>query len=201
MAIIAQSARYGSGLFGLSKYGEINLSVSLASVAATSAVNTVQLSASSKVIPTGVVGTGSVAPVAAGGFEIDITESISTGVSSTGSVNTVTINIGETVVGVTATGAVNTVGLSANATFELAGVSSTISLGTVTSIVIEKCEGVTATGAVNTVGLSTGSNFKLAGVSSTISLGTVVKTAEVFNFEAVKAQYSRKRCVYISRAA
>ena len=58
MAIIAQSARYGSGLFGLSKYGEINLSVSLASVAATSAVNTVQLSVSSKVIPTGVVGTG-----------------------------------------------------------------------------------------------------------------------------------------------
>ena len=200
MAIIAQSARYGSGLFGLSRYGQINLSVSLASVTATSAVNTVQLSASSKVIPTGVVGTGSVAPVAAGGFEIDITESISTGVSSTGSVNTVTVNIGETVVGVTATGAVNTVGLIANATFELAGVSSTISLGTVTSIVIEKCEGVSATFAING-NLVINTTAGLSGVQSTLSLGTVVKTAEVFNFEAVKAQYSRKRCVYISRAA
>ena len=200
MAIIAQSARYGSGLFGLSRYGQINLSVSLASVTATSAVNTVQLSASSKVIPTGVVGTGSVAPVAAGGFEIDITESISTGVSSTGSVNTVTINIGETVVGVTATGAVNTVGLIANATFELTGVSSTISLGTVTSIVIEKCEGVSATFAING-NLVINTTAGLSGVQSTLSLGTVVKTAEVFNFEAVKAQYSRKRCVYISRAA
>ena len=200
MAIIAQSARYGSGLFGLSRYGQINLSVSLASVTATSAVNTVQLSASSKVIPTGVVGTGSVAPVAAGGFEIDITESISTGVSSTGSVNTVTVNIGETVVGVTATGAVNTVGLIANSTFELAGVSSTISLGTVTSIVIEKCEGVSATFAING-NLVINTTAGLSGVQSTLSLGTVVKTAEVFNFEAVKAQYSRKRCVYISRAA
>tara|TARA_R110000824_G_scaffold266901_1_gene455915 strand:+ start:344 stop:946 length:603 start_codon:yes stop_codon:yes gene_type:complete len=200
MAIIAQSARYGSGLFGLSRYGQINLSVSLASVTATSAVNTVQLSASSKVIPTGVVGTGSVAPVAAGGFEIDITESISTGVSSTGSVNTVTVNIGETVVGVTATGAVNTVGLIANATFELTGVSSTISLGTVTSIVIEKCEGVSATFAING-NLVINTTAGLSGVQSTLSLGTVVKTAEVFNFEAVKAQYSRKRCVYISRAA
>ena len=200
MAIIAQSARYGSGLFGLSRYGQINLAVSLASVTATSAVNTVQLSASSKVIPTGVVGTGSVAPVAAGGFEIDITESISTGVSSTGSVNTVTVNIGETVVGVTATGAVNTVGLIANATFELTGVSSTISLGTVTSIVIEKCEGVSATFAING-NLVINTTAGLSGVQSTLSLGTVVKTAEVFNFEAVKAQYSRKRCVYISRAA
>tara|TARA_R110001632_G_scaffold161533_1_gene279946 strand:+ start:584 stop:982 length:399 start_codon:yes stop_codon:yes gene_type:complete len=132
MAIIAQSAFYSSGLFGVSRYGQINLSVSLASVTATSAVNTV--------------------------------------------------------------------GLIANATFELASVSSTISLGTINPIVIAKCDGVSATLAIND-NLTINTTIGLSSVQSTLTLGAIVKTAEVFNFELVKTQYSRKRCVYIQRAA
>ena len=60
MAIIAQSARYGSGLFGLSEYGQINLSVALTGISASGSVNTVSENISEKlnsVSVTGSVGT------------------------------------------------------------------------------------------------------------------------------------------------
>ena len=131
MAIILASARFGSGRYSVSKYGEINLSKTL------------------------------------------------TGVSATGAVNA----IGSITVGAT-----------------LSGVSSVGSIGTISPDLTVNVIGVSATSAVGS-GIITATGGGLTGVQSTLSLGTVVKTAEVFNFEAVKAQYSRKRCVYISRAA
>ena len=71
MAIIAQSARYGSGLYGTSEYGVVNLTASISGVSAT----------------------GTIASVVAGGFEVDVTERISTGVSATGSVGTLNVFI------------------------------------------------------------------------------------------------------------
>ncbi len=107
MAIIAQSARYGSGLYGTSEYGVVNLTASISGVSAT----------------------GTIASVVAGGFEVDVTERISTGVSATGSVGTLNVFIKVSVVGVSATGTVNTVKENINTPIT----------------------GVQATGAVNTV--------------------------------------------------
>ena len=56
MAFIATSARYGTGRFGIARYGAEDISKTIA----------------------GVSGTGAIQAVAAGGFEIDITEVTST---------------------------------------------------------------------------------------------------------------------------
>ena len=240
MAIIAQSARYGSGLYGTSEYGVVNLTASISGVSAT----------------------GTIAPVVAGGFEIDISEVISAGVSATGSINTLTVNIIEKLESVSATGSVNTVTSTGTANVTLTGVEATGSVNTVEEKPTEALDSVSATGSVNNVTVNiieklgsvsatgtiatltlTGTanvtptgveavgsvntveekptevlnsvsaivfvngNFTfsnshaLTGVQATTTLGTIVKTAEVFNFQAVANQYSRARTIKIPRAA
>jgi hypothetical protein len=89
VAIIAQSARYGVGIYGTSRYGEVNLTASVAGVSAT----------------------GAIAPIVAGGFEVDISERLGS-VAATGAAGTVNTFIKVTVSGVSATGSVNTVNSS-----------------------------------------------------------------------------------------
>jgi hypothetical protein len=238
MAIIAQSARYGSGLYGTSEYGVVNLTASISGVSAT----------------------GTIASVVAGGFEVDVTERISTGVSATGSVGTLNVFIKVSVVGVSATGTVNTVKENINTpitgvqatgsvntveekpTEALDSVSATGSVNNVTVNIIEKLGSVSATGTIATLTLTGTANVTptgveavgsvntveekptevlnsvsaivfvngnftfsnshaLTGVQATTTLGTIVKTAEVFNFQAVANQYSRARTIKIPRAA
>jgi hypothetical protein len=238
MAIIAQSARYGSGLYGTSEYGVVNLTASISGVSAT----------------------GTIASVVAGGFEVDVTERISTGVSATGSVGTLNVFIKVSVVGVSATGTVNTVKENINTpitgvqatgsvntveekpTEALDSVSATGSVNNVTVNIIEKLGSVSATGTIATLTLTGTANVTptgveavgsvntveekptevlnsvsatvfvngnftfsnshaLTGVQGTTALGTIVKTAEVFNFQAVANQYSRVRTIKIPRAA
>lgn len=81
MAVIFSSARYGSGIYGISEYGVIDVSVSLTGVQATSLIEDVQ----------------------AGGFEVDITEVISGPASLAGSVNSVQVNVLENLNSVSAT--------------------------------------------------------------------------------------------------
>ena len=70
MAIIAQSARYGVGIYGTSRYGEVDIAASIAGVSAT----------------------GAIALVVAGGFEVDISERLGS-VAATGSAGAVQANI------------------------------------------------------------------------------------------------------------
>ena len=238
MAIIAQSARYGSGLYGTSEYGVVNLTASISGVSAT----------------------GTIASVVAGGFEIDVTERISTGVSATGSVGILNVFIKVSVVGVSATGTVNTVKENINTpitgvqatgsvntveekpTEALDSVSATGSVNNVTVNIIEKLGSVSATGTIATLTLTGTANVTptgveavgsvntveekptevlssvsatgfvndnftfsnshaLTGIQGTTALGTTIKTAEVFNFQAVANQYSRARTIKIPRAA
>ena len=132
MAIILASARFGSGRYGVSKYGEINLSKTL------------------------------------------------TGVSATGAVNAI--------------GSITTDGAT------LSGVSSVGSIGTISPDLTVSVIGVSATSAVGS-GVITATGGGLTGVQGTTNTGDTTETAVVFDYVAVKAQYSRKRCVYISRAA
>ena len=238
MAIIAQSARYGSGLYGTSEYGVVNLTASISGVSAT----------------------GTIASVVAGGFEVDVTERISTGVSATGSVGTLNVFIKVTVVGVSATGTVNTVKENINTpitgvqatgsvntveekpTEALDSVSATGSVNNVTVNIIEKLGSVSATGTIATLTLTGTANVtptgveavgfvntveekptevlnsvsatvfvngnftfsnthSLTGVSATSTVNTVTATGVIFDFEAVKALYDRKRTVLIEKQA
>ena len=131
MAIIAQSARYGSGLYGTSEYGVVNLTASISGVSAT----------------------GTIASVVAGGFEVDVTERISTGVSATGSVGTLNIFIKVSVVGVSATGTVNTV--KENINTPITGVQATGSVNTVEEKPTEALDSVSAIGAVGSLTVHT----------------------------------------------
>jgi hypothetical protein len=178
MAIIAQSARYGSGLYGTSEYGVVNLTASISGVSAT----------------------GTIASVVAGGFEVDVTERISTGVSATGSVGTLNVFIKVSVVGVSATGTVNTVKENINTpitgvqatgsvntveekpTEALDSVSATGSVNNVTVNIIEKLESVSATGTIATLTLTGTANVTPTGVEAVGSVNTVEeKPTEVLN--------------------
>lgn len=150
MAIIAQSARYGSGLYGTSEYGVVNLTASISGVSAT----------------------GTIASVVAGGFEIDVTERISTGVSATGSVGTLNVFIKVSVVGISVTGTINTV--KENINTPITGVSATGAVNTVEEKPTEALDSVSATGAVNTVTVNI--IEKLGSVSATGTIGALTLT-------------------------
>ena len=105
-----------------------------------------------------------------------------TGVTATGSVNTLGNKVSELLNSVFVSGVVNTVGVGVNTPTLLASVSTTGSLGT-----------GTFSGTANVV---------LNSVPSVIlSVGNLSTLAVRFNFNNVKDSYSRKRCVYIARAA
>ena len=216
MALIAVSARYGTGTYGLARYGAEDISVTLAGVSAIGAVESVAIN----------------------GFEIDITERISTGVAGTGQVGTVNAFIKVTLVGVSATGQVGTTrenpgagatgvvgttntpslepkvsedivtgvegtgqvgSITANPGAGLAGVSATGGVGTLEHSNTKTPNGVSATGAVGVV--SPNIVEKISGVAGTGQIGTPTQTAVVFDFEAVRDQFSSKRMIYVPRAA
>ena len=155
MAIIAQSARYGSGLYGTSEYGVVNLTASISGVSAT----------------------GTIASVVAGGFEVDVTERISTGVSATGSVGTLNVFIKVSVVGVSATGTVNTV--KENINTPITGVQATGSVNTVEEKPTEALDSVSATGSVNNVTVNIIEKLGSVSATGTIATLTLTGTANV----------------------
>jgi hypothetical protein len=171
------SAIYGTGIYGSSEYGVINVTASIA----------------------GVSGTGTIANVVAGGFEVDITERISTGVSATGASNTVQPNITEKIDGVVGTGAVNdNWTIRSVYTASIAGVSATTAVNEALNFVVTigPIASVSATASLGTLREITTSEA-LESVSATISLGTLTVTGVIFNF--VANDYDRKRVVYVPR--
>lgn len=166
---------YNNQLVGaLTAPAQPNVAESLASVSATGAVSAVTATNDSSKTLTGVAGTGAIEQVAAGGFEIDVTERV-TGVSATGQVGSVeTILDTAFPVGVQATGSIGTVNVG-TALQNLTGVVGTTSVGTVQPNISEKISGVSATFTVNASGLSIRSinRVPVTGASVTGSIGSL----------------------------
>jgi len=187
------------------------------SVSATGQVNTVQINLTEKVdgvqgttafgqigfsntviIQAGVEGTGEIEEVVAGGFEIDITERIDAGVEGTSQVDTVQVNLTAKPSGVEATGSVDD-GFTFSNTTLLQSVVGAFSEPSVEPQITEVIGGVFATGAV---GPLTNSNSTLVNsVEATGAAGQTTETGVLFDFQAVREQYSRRRTVYIARVA
>lgn len=257
MAVTVNAAVYGVAVYGVARYGKIIVS-NLDQAVGTGQVSPVQVNTAAGVVGVSAI-VGSIEPVSAGGFEIDISERITTGVEGVGSAGTVQPNIAELLGSVSATTNTNTVTISntvtlsgvegtgqADTVFEnvsevlvgvqssgasgavqpntaagLTGVEATGTSGTVQPIVsfskelvgvsgqvvltrpqanvLEPVLGVQSTGSVATLRTHTTAGITSAGM--TLTLNPPNENAVVFNFEAVKTNYSRKRTIYIPRAA
>ena len=147
MAIIAQSALYGSGLYGTSEYGVVNLTVTISGVSAT----------------------GTIASVVAGGFEVDVTERITIGVEGTGSVGSLTVNTAAGLTGVVGTFTLNGAGLDIRSINRVPvdGVSGTTTLGTIEAQTTEALNSVSAIGAVGSLTVHTAAG--LTGVAGELN--------------------------------
>ena len=195
MATIAITGRYGSGIYGISNYGG-DIAKTLAGVAATGAIGTLEHSNTKTLV--GVVGTTAIEAPSAGGFEIDISERVDTGVAGTGSVNTVQVNLAPVPTGVSATGSIGS--LEHSNTILLQGVAGTLAEPLVEPKVTAVIGGVSATGAVNDDFEHSNSTI-ISSVASTVSAGIITGTGVIFDFESVQNLYSRRRTVLIPRAA
>ena len=172
----ANDALYGTGTFGTARFGRVTPVISV----------------------TGVSGTGQIEPPEVGGFEVDIGIRLTATTVGTGSVGS----------------------LQPNIKAEISGTTATVSLGQITIDAVPEISGVVGTGFVSPVGVSYA--FTVTGVTSTtqvgtatkvnvseiivssgmtLSLGSVTTTAVVFNFQAVRNDYSRRRTIYIAKAA
>ena len=181
-----------------------------AGVSATGAVNTVEPKITEKI--SGVSATGSIGSlehsntVTLSGvvgttntpsLEPKVSEDIVTGVEGTGQVGSITANPGAGLAGVSATGGIGTLEHSNTKTPD--GVSATGAVGVVSPNIVEKISGVVGTGQVGSVRQNPGAG--LTGVAGTGQIGTPTQTAVVFDFEAVRDQFSSKRMIYVPRAA
>ena len=143
---------------------------------------------------TGVEATGSIAPVQVNGFEIDIGENLDS-VSATGNINTVQVNLTVPVTGVEGIGQQNSVVI--NALQILTGVSATGAVNEVGIGNSARPTGVQATGFVNT--LVEDVDEALASVQGTGVIGSPTATGVIFDFEAVKTLYDRRRTAYVEK--
>jgi len=211
-----------TGVAGTSALGTVEpkTSEALLSVSASGAVASVQVNLAPNI--TGVVGTftldvsaltvksvnripvtqsaltGSIEAVSAGGFEIDISESLGS-VSATGAIGTVEAKTSEALLSVSATGSLGTLVLHAASSLTLTGVSATGEVNELEEKPTEELGSVSATGAVNGVSTSTGAG--LTSVAITSIIGDPSITAVQFDYEAVAHLYSKRRAVSIPRAA
>jgi hypothetical protein len=146
------SALYGSGVYGSSEYGVINVTASVTGVSATALTRTLHINA----------------------FEVDITEPLYGPDALTVSTNTATVNIAEKVSGVIATFSVNAAGLSIRSInrVPVTGSPMTGSIGTLSPNVNEPiATGVIATTSLNTVQVHI--SEKLDSVSATGGIGSL----------------------------
>jgi len=109
------------------------------------------------------------------------------------------VNIDEVLNSVSATGSLGTIIPHADSLLIVDAVSATGEIGEVEDKPTEALGSVSATGSVATVTVHTLKS--LASASATGAIGTTTQNAVVFNFEAVKEQYNKKRTVTIHRIA
>jgi len=180
---------------------QVNLKAEPTGIQATFTVNAAGLDIRSvnRVPISGVSATGAIEAPSAGGFEIDVTERVTASLVGTTSINTVQVNLTKVPTSVVATGAVNN-SLEFSNTHNISSVSSLFTVGTVSPNIKESIVASNlATSFVGSLTLHTAAG--ITGVSAINSNNNVTTTAVVFNFEAVKNLYSKRRTVIIPRAA
>lgn len=154
MAIIATSALYGTGVYGASSFGAVNVAITISGVSAT----------------------GSIKSVAINGFEIDISERLAS-VSATGQIGAASATLSVAPTGVSATGSIGT--LTHSNTVTIAGVEATGSVATVSENIGLTPSGVEATSSAGSVEPQT--SEALLSVSATATAGTVVVLINTFD--------------------
>jgi hypothetical protein len=196
---VLNSATYGVGVYGSAKYGRIEIVVfNLDAATATGSIGSLAVNITTGI--SGVSATGAISPVVAGGFEIDISEVISTGVSATGSVGTFQLNVDEKLSGLSATATIGTPQPIVSFSVDVVGVGAVAFLGNIEAKTTEVVDiGVSATGAVGTLTLHTTAG--ITGVQGTFAVGTGTYTGVQFDFNAVRELYDRRRTSVIDRAA
>ena len=178
---------------------QVKVSERLDSVSATGAINTLHIN--NKFTLADVSATGAIEPVSAGGFEIDLSERITNGVSATGAVQALSqVKVTERLASVSITGTVAAIIPHADSQLTLSSVLATGFVGDVEDQTTERLDSVSATGFVQAVAQVKVSEA-LASAPATGTIGAVTTTAVVFDFQAVREQYSRRRTVYIAEAA
>jgi len=154
VAVIATSALYGTGLYGVSSFGAVNVAITVS----------------------GASGTGHIQPVAIDGFEIDISERLAS-VSATAQVGSVFATLSVTPTGVSATGSIGT--LTHSNTTAITGTEATVSVATVSENIALTPTGVQATASVGSVEPQT--SEALLSVSATATAGTVTVLINTFD--------------------
>ena len=185
---------------GVSATGQVNtltenVTEKLSGVSATFTINAAGLDVRSinRVPILGVFATGTIAPVAAEGFEIDISEVISAGASSTGSVGGVTVNVVEALAGVVGTTNTPSITQTHFSTIAIIGVSATGAVNIVEEKPTEKIDSVSATSSVNSLVVNL-VEF-ITGVTATGSTGTLSPDDAITVFSATA--YDRKHVVHV----
>lgn len=201
------------GTFGTSA----KANTTLVGLFTTGAAGTLETSAKANTTLVGISSTSSV------GFVQVNTSEVLTGVQITGSVGSFTFvaEANKTITGAQAVASEGIAQASGDALQNLTGVSGTLALGTVvisatTGLtgqqlnsfvgnvqvdIVEYIAGVVSTAISGSTEESGSANQTLDSVSAEGSAGDTSETAVVFNFEAVKETYGRKRTVILSRAA
>lgn len=178
---------------GAVNFQQVNVTEIVTAVNGTGTTVAIIPHADSLIVPTGVSGTGTANTV-----EEKVTEVLDS-VNATGNLQTVQPNITEVLTAVSATGNVATV--QENTAAGIDGVTGTGSVSEDISFIFTfEISSVSATGNI-TAPTQVKVKEKLVVATGVGAIGSITQTAAVFNFEAVKDLYSKKRTVYIPRAA
>ena len=179
---------------------QVKITERLDSVSATGTINTLQIN--NKFTLADVSATGAIEPVSAGGFEIDISERITDGVSATGTVQEVSqVKITERLASATATGTVAAIIPHADSQLTLSSVSATGQVNELEEQTTERLDSVSATGSVESI--KTKVSERLASVPATITIEFTDANVTTVNpnFNAFAENYSRRRTVILPKAA
>lgn len=173
----SEDAIYSSGVYNEAVYGEFGPTLLIDGVSATSSVGTLTTSAQANTTLNGVEGAATEGVVQPFGGAL---ESL-TGVSGTATLGQIIID----------------------ATTELTGQQLDSALGSiqVNLILIEYITGVTSTATLGTTEELGTANQILGSAFATGSAGNTSETAVVFDFEAVKETYDRRRTIKLPRVA
>jgi len=200
--------------------------VALDSVSTTASVDTATVSADSNLASSSVSATATVDPdVVIEGDALHVITSVQ-GVSASGGIGDVVAEANlDTITGVEATGSIGTVEVAAPRDVAVSGVQATGNVTTVTVtadnvVVVDFVTGTLSntvptisgdanfelpsaslTATVTTPVVSADSNTSVTSVSATTAVNSTTTSAVIFDYNAQKNNYSKKRTVYLPRVA
>ena len=180
---------------------QVKISERLDSVSATGTINTLHIN--NKFTLADVSATGTIEPVSAGGFEIDISERITDGVSATGAVQALSqVKVSERLASVSVTGTVAAIIPHADSQITLSSVSATGQVNDVEDQTTERLGSVSATGTVQALAqIKVSERLASVPATGTIGFSDANVTAVNPNFNAFAENYSRRRTVILPKAA